>query len=484
MRINRLLLALTIAGFTGPFTSWAQAQEPSFFQSSAQPSSSVGRIGDAPSTIRSDDSVPQARQETPDVRPDEFKNNLVDTARLGRTISDDLRGSISDDRLEYSTPGQLTSSVLGDSAGSEEYVHSSTSYACPSVSTAGCFTCKDSWWAETEALLWFARQNSTPALAVSGPNGQTPTNVLIGGSQLLGGSLAPGMRVNVGKWLNDDESIGVGGRVFGLFSGDSNQNVSSDGSTALGVPVFDVFSGTNQTILVASDAGILGRDTGSIGVASETNLISAEAYGRVLLARSGKSRSDFVGGYTFLRYDNSTILRTNSIDGITNATPDGTITDTLDAYGANNTFHGGHIGLMNEVRTGWVSLSTLTKVALGNMSTTSNVFGSTTEAIPNGPTTVTPQGLLSGPDTGRATRDRFSFIPEIGAKLKMDLTDRLKFSVGYTLIILPDVGMGSDLISTTIDSSGIVGLPQNPGGILRDQMTYIQGVDLGLTLTF
>jgi hypothetical protein len=486
MKMNRLLLALTLAGFTGPFMNFAQAQEPSF-DAGTQSASSVGRIGDHPQTISSGEASLGVERTNPDIRPEEFRNNIVEAGRLGKTISDDLRGTISDDKLEYATSGSLTSAILDDSAsGAGETLYESTAGTLEScgVNSLGCFSSKNAWWAETEALLWFARQNSTPPLAVSGPNGVTPTNVLIGGNQLIGGNLAPGLRVNIGKWLNDDETIGIGGRVFGLFSGDSTQSASSDGSVALGVPVFDIFSGTNQTILVASDAGVLGRDTGSISVGSDTNFISAEGYGRFLLARNGKSRSDLVGGYTFLRYDNATILQTHSVDGITNATPDGTITDTIDAYGANNTFHGGHIGLLNEVRTGWVSLSTLTKVALGNMNTRSNVFGSTTENIPNVGVTTTPEGLLSGPDTGRASRDRFTFIPEIGAKLRLDLTNRLNFSVGYTLIVLPDVGLGSDLINTTIDSSGIIGLPQQPGGILRDQMTYIQGVDLGLTMTF
>lgn len=484
MRMNRLWLALTIAGFTGPFTNFALAQE-SNSEFVAQPASSVGRIGDSPASIGSGASLLQSSKETPDNRPEEFRSNVVEAGRHGKTISDDLRGKISDEKLEYTTSGQLTSAFLGEDSSSEVLSGSTLGSACcSSVSTSGCFSCKDSWWAETEALLWFARQNSTPPLAISGPNGVPPTNVLIGGNQLLGGNLAPGMRANIGKWLNDEETIGIGGRVFGLFSGDSTRSVSSDGSVALGVPVFDIFSGTNQTILVASDAGVLGRDTGSISVGSDTNLISAEAYGRLLLASNGKSRSDLIGGYTFLRYDNSTILQTNSVDGITNATPDGTITNTVDAYGANNTFHGGHIGLMNEVRSGCFSLSTLTKVALGNMNTRSNVFGSTTEIVPNGGTTVTPRGLISGPDIGRASTDRFTFIPEIGAKLRLDLTSRLKFSVGYTLIVLPDVGLASDLVNTTIDSSGIIGLPQTPGGILRDQMTYIQGVDLGMTMTF
>ncbi len=485
MRMNRLLLALTISGFTGPFTNWAVGQEPSLSPLDAQPMTSVGRLSDEPSTISDAAVMPRSEFLAPDNRPEEFRSNFVDPARSGSKISDDLRGSISDDKLSYATPSLLTSQET--EVESPTNTDSTTIYTGNEVvsyvprSSGRVFGMSSDWWAETEALLWFARQSSSPPLVVTGPAGVRPTTVLAGGNELLGGGLSTGMRANIGKWLNSDQSLGVGGRVFGIFDGDSTKTFNSDQYPVLGVPVFDIFSGTDQEILVASPAG----DTGNASVGSELDFVSAEAYGKVLLAKSSNARADFVAGYTFLRYDNATILRTTSIDAITNGTPDLIVTNTVDAFGAKNTFHGGHLGLQTEVKGGYMTLSTLTKIALGNMSTTTNVFGSTVENDPLSGITTTDRGLITDASrTGSQARDRFTFIPEIGAKLKADLTKRLQFSVGYTLIVLPEVGVASDLINTTIDSSGIIGLPPTPGGVLRDQVSYIQGIDLGVTLKF
>ncbi len=485
MKMNRLFLALAVAGATGPFAGPAFGQE----LGAALPllsSSSVGRIGDSPRSIS--DGMPTLNREisTPDFRPDEFRNNTIDPALQAKKITDDHWGSISDKTVSYASPSESESDMLDDGTGTsfdpipmETYrvsTPSTRSYSTPSNST---------WWAETEALLWFARQSSTPPLAVSGPRGTFPTNVVAGGPVAGGGELAPGMRANLGKWLNAEKSIGIGGRVFGIFNGDSTQTITSDGSVSLGVPVFDVFSGTNQTILVAFDTGALGRDTGSISVSDNNSFFTAEAYGRLLLAGEGKNRADLIGGYTFTRFDNSTTLQTTSIDGITNSTPDGTVTTTLDSFGAQNSFHGGHIGILSDISSGFCTVSTIGKIALGNMHSTTNVFGSTTEDAP-GPSIITsPGGLITGPNiAGSQTRDKFTFLPELGAKLRLDLTSSLQFSVGYTLIIIPDTVLSSDLVNTMTDLSGFTGLPPTPGGVVRDQVTYLQGVDLGLSLKF
>ncbi len=426
-----------------------------------------------------------------DARPEEFKNNFVDPAREGKKISDDLRGSISDDSMQFASPSnaQGEDSVFDLASSShvlDEAALPAGASCSPSVSRTKVFNNGTCWWAETEALLWFARQASTPPLVVTGAPNVPPTTVLAGGDELLGGDLAAGMRVNVGKWLDEDQSFGVGGRVFGVFDGDTTTSFSSDRFPVLGVPAFDVFSGLTSEFLIASDAGAFGRDTGSIDIESQLDFISTEAYGRILLAKGSDSRADLIAGYTFLRYDNATILRTTSIDGIdANGTENDTVTTTVDAYGAKNQFHGGHLGLLNEISGGCVTLSTLTKIALGNMSTTTNVFGSRVDNVPSTGITTENEGLLTGAhNTGSQTRDRFTYIPEINAKLKFNLTKRFDFSVGYTLIVLPEVGLGSDLISTVVDTSGFVGLPQTPGGVLRDQVSYIQGIDLGATLKF
>ena len=483
MTMKRYWLAMLIAGATGPFTAVAQTPgDAGHTFAPRQLQSSIGRIGDAPRSISDGESMLPRDNASPDLRPEIFRQNQVDASLASQKINDDW-GTISDEGVQFTeSPSDSFDMASGDSA----IVGGSTGWCPPACGPSGCGSNFDrsGWWAETEALLWFGRQASTPTLAVTGPQGVFPTTPAFGGNASLGGDLAPGYRVNVGKWLDDCQNIGVGGRVFGIFDGESTETISSDGSVSLGVPFFDVING-QQTYLVAFDTGLAGRDTGSISVGQDFDFVAAEAYGRLKLAGNNCSRADLIGGYTYLRFDNATTLQTVSVDGISNLTVDGTVTTTLDAFEAENVFHGGHIGILSDINSGFCTVSTLGKISLGNMESSSRIFGRTTEDVPNIGVTTTNVGLLTGAtNIGSQTVDRFTFIPELGAKLRMDLTQRLSASVGYTLIVLPDVALGSDLVTTTTDTTGFGGVPVNAGGPLRDQTFYLQGVDLGMSLRF
>jgi hypothetical protein len=345
-------------------------------------------------------------------------------------------------------------------------------------------------WGEVEALLWWAPHTNTPPLVVQGGATQFPQTVLLGGPDSpLGGEMIPGLRGNFGFWLDDCQSIGAGGRVFGLFGSDSTQTYTSDGTSSLGVPFLDVFQAQQGQLLqgaqiIAQGSQGLGVDTGSISVDTDTDFIAAEAYGRFLLARSGTSRADLIGGYTFARLDDSLGLRSRSVNGITDNIPDGTVTETLDQFGTSNTFHGGHIGFTTDITRGRWTFSTLGKVSIGNMSQETQVAGRTviTPPLNGGPQLTDNNGILTyGSNDGTLQREVFTFIPEAGAKLRYCLTPKVKFNVGYTFIFFPDVAMAGSLIDPVVDTRQNEPFPRSRIG--RDTY-YLHGLDLGLSYQF
>ena len=353
----------------------------------------------------------------------------------------------------------------------------------------GCGLSNMLGWGEVDALLWWGPNSQTPPLVARGPLGQLPNTVEAGGeNEPLGGDMQTGLRGNFGFWLDDCQTMGVGGRVFGMFNESTSQAFTSDGSTTLGVPYFSVIQGAPSNYLVALDTQGNGVDTGSITVDNKTEFFQAEGYGRFLLAKSGASRADMIGGYTFARLNDTIGLLTSSVDGITNQTIDGTVSVTNDRFSTKNQFHGGHIGFTTDISRGRWTFSTLGKVALGNMNQSATVRGSFTDTPPVGAPASGNIGLLaqnSNITGGGRTLDRnvFTFLPEANAKLRYCLSSKVKFNVGYTFLFFPDVAMAGNLIDPTIDFSSTVA-PTAPRSRFGHDTYYLHGIDLGLSYQY
>jgi hypothetical protein len=300
--------------------------------------------------------------------------------------------------------------------------------------------------------------------------------------------MIPGMRTDFGMWIDSCQSIGLGGRFYGLFSDPSNNTFTSDGSRTLGIPYFDTSSGLTNVYLVSfdpNDAG--GFDTGSIHVGYDTDFLSGDAYGRLLLSRSNCCRADIIGGYTFARLDTSIGIDTLRVDGITNTVQDGTVVRTSDSWSSRNEFHGGCVGFMTEVSRGRLALSTLGKVAIGTMQQNGLIAGSTTITDPNGAVTSSPDtGIFAQPSNrGTYSRSVLSFIPEANAKLRYQLKSCMYFNVGYTFLFLPDVATASGMIDTNLDVFGAnLGSPNRPAPKFDHNCYYLHGLDLGFTIQF
>jgi hypothetical protein len=135
---------------------------------------------------------------------------------------------------------------------------------------------------------------------------------------------------------------------------------------------------------------------------------------------------------------------------------------------------------------GRVGFSLLGKIALGNMTSTSTIAGSYSQ-VPPPPASPDLQnrGLFAqSSNIGTVTRDTFTFIPEMNARLRYQI-GRAQLGVGYSIIVLPEVAMGSSQIDTNIDALGIVSPPIiAPTNQFNTEAYFLHGLDLGVTFQF
>ncbi|AMV30991.1 hypothetical protein VN12_02670 [Pirellula sp. SH-Sr6A] len=459
MKINRKTLSLIIASLCGTSAS-AYAVGQDVPQSS--PLASSGRIADnsasGEGTVGSDPRMGNIRSMEPSVPFAQTTNHPV-----------------SFQPAEFHVPGTLASH------------HASSSRSCESGS--GCesmASCGDlgTSWVETEAILWWGKGFTNTPLIMSGNTpGGLPVNVLSGGEDNpVGNEMFAGMRVTAGKWLDCDKNYGLQGRVYGLFGSETSQTFGNTG-VSNGVAYFDVNAGPSF-YLVNLDASPNGANTGTITESTDLNFIGADASLRTLMIGDSAHRIDLLTGYTFMRLDSGYTLETSVTDGITNPIQNGTVIVTRDNFGTKNTFHGGHIGFASDLTSGRFTMSLLGKVALGNMEQRTQTSGFYSETPPNSPAATEDRGLFAQPqNSGTTSRDRFTFLPEAGAKLKYRL-GRGQIGVGYTLLVMPNVALAADQIDTTIDFANINGVMSRPLPRFQTDTYFLHGLDLGYTVQF
>jgi Putative beta barrel porin-7 (BBP7) len=473
MKKNRLLLSFLLA--SASFNTVLQAQHP--FTGST-PRSSVGRIGDEPQRIGDSElGVPVSL--TPDARPDAFKSNSVvpNSQYIGHTASDDGLPYVAAPSVD---PGYIDHSPV-----------SHTNYSHSSGFAGSSMNYKRSMWAEAEALLWFAGGRNAPPLVTRHPTAVVPptldnpgTVVLAGGNQPIGNGVLPGYRVGLGMWLDDCETVGIGGRGFGLFGGDVNRTFASTGVPSVGVPFFNTSLGDNFVYLVGFNDGA-GSNVGSVTTSSRLGLTAAEGYGRFLVAKSGNNRVDLIGGYMYANLSDRLDLNTRLTDGITNAIQNGTVITTSDRFSTQNTFHGGQFGLVSEWSRGKWTLQNSSTFALGNMNQSINNRGRYTETAPGGATVTANRGLfVQRSNEGTATRNTFAFIPQFDTKLGYHINSSVRFDVGYSFLFFSDVATAGNQIDTNIDVANILATPIAPQRRLVSDNMFLHGVNLGLTFKF
>lgn len=360
----------------------------------------------------------------------------------------------------------------------------------------GCGEGTSSLWFGAETLLWWGQKRDVPPLLTTAGAGVLPvagnpgvTTAVGGPDNGLDSGIMPGYRVSAGMYFGPEKRVGISGRVFGLYRSSDTVSRSDDGTNqSIGLPFFNTLIAQPDAYLVAFNNG-QPVASGTASVTTKLNLIAAEPSLRFLVSGSCDHKIDLLGGYTYLRLKDSLGINSTSTDTFTgNLIQDGTVFTTSDLFATENTFHGGHVGLSSTVSRKRVSLTTLTKIAMGNMHESASISGTTGVQAPNAlAPTVTTGGIYSQQSNiGNVTRNTFAFMPELGVKGGLRIRDNLSLTCGYTFLYISKVALAGNQVDPNIDLSQAQGGPAGiqPGFNFRDGSMWFQGVDVGLNWAF
>jgi hypothetical protein len=189
-------------------------------------------------------------------------------------------------------------------------------------------------------------------------------------------------------------------------------------------------------------------------------------------------RLDAIGGYRFMRLIDSVDIRDDEMDVSNTSASQYTLYTNIDNYSAVNNFNGGELGLDALMTWGRWSLDVMAKAALGINNQDVQLFG-----LQRVDASVTGGGITQGSATYDFSRNVFSWIPELTLTAGYQLTDHVKFTVGYDLIYWSGVARAANQINT----DPATGLPTvfNPQTFTINQTCFwAEGIRLGGEIRF
>jgi hypothetical protein len=362
----------------------------------------------------------------------------------------------------------------------------------------GCCHFGNRWYFGVEYLSWRVKGDPVPPLVttgsvndlIPGALGQ-PSTVVVFGDQALGQGARSGARFTGGFWFFDDHALGLEGNYFFLGRKSDNFTATSFGNPLLARPFHEAFNDVNTAEQVANVATArLLAIAGTITVNHTSSLWGTEANLRGNLRCGPNGYVDLLGGFRVLGLDESLTINEAlvSLDTTGTGPRPGTTFAINDRFSTTNRFYGGQIGAVGEWKLGrWVFDGTA-KFALGVTQERADVSGFT--VIANSGTTLDGTyvgGLLAQrTNIGSYTRNVFTFVPELGATIGYQFTDRLRGFVGYTFLYSTNVARPGNQIDTTVDRrllpppTSTAGLATRPAFSFNGSDFWAQGLTFGL----
>jgi len=347
---------------------------------------------------------------------------------------------------------------------------------------------RDNTWAGLEYLVWYREGRFFPALVTTTPNaGVLPqATVLFGGGDLQEPA-RPGGRLNVGHWFDDGHCLGLGGSL--VLLGDSTVGMSLNSSELrfFARPFYDASNNDTSTAQAISSNLSNPTTLGRLDLQTGSEFLAADVYVRCLLWRTRGVRLDLLGGYQFARIAENLVINT-----FTQTQPDNLPSLAVqDVFATQNEYNAGHVGLLGDYRRGQWGLELLARFGFGNMRQTVSINGSTTTVDANGGTSTRASGLLAQlTNSGVYTQDTFSFMNDAGVKLAYYPTERLKLTVGYSLMYWSSVVRPGQEIDLSVDSRLFTGnvtggaTPTHPAFAFDPTHFVVHGLTAGLELRF
>jgi hypothetical protein len=322
-------------------------------------------------------------------------------------------------------------------------------------------------WQQFEYLLWWIRDTRLPTLITANRSGTVPAlsapgTYAVAGTSEIDSLDRSGGRFTVGCALDTARTIGVEGNYFFLGSRTTTVGTGSNaaGAPALGIPYYDVTTGTQQVQLVSFPHFARGNVT----VTDSARLQGAEFNGVVNIAWDRWFQADGLIGFRYFEVDEGLQLAYSS-DRFLGSGATGARFGAADQFDGHNRFYGGQLGLRLDFRKGLFFLNLTGKVALGDTYEVVRINGVSSYGLPGQPAHLLPGGTLAvASNSGRHARDAFAVMPEATVRVGVLLQEKVRLFVGYNFLYLSQLARPADQISqnanpTQIPLSTRMGLP-------------------------
>jgi Putative beta barrel porin-7 (BBP7) len=363
------------------------------------------------------------------------------------------------------------------------------------------------FYASAEYLLWWTRAAPAPVLLTVGPAGTDGILGQPGVVPLFGGApLEPtarsGARFGFGWWFGCCHDAGIDASFFFLGDRGTDFAVHDPGTFVLARPFFAPNSTTTPGVPIpgnfAEVIGDPGNSTGGAVIHTDSFLWGAELNYREKCLGNCGWRLDWLAGYRFLNLTEDLRI-TESFSGLPNAVQpmirgvNGIIEDN---FRTSNQFHGGQIGAIVERSMGRFVLDLRTKLAMGVSFESVDIDGGLRQFGPNFVRPTVPGGLLAlNSNIGHFSKETFAVVPEVTFNIGYNVTDRLRFFVGYNFLYWSSVVRPGDQIDPVLDLRRIplfsdprfqtVGAIRpisgvHPAATLKDTDFWAQGINFGI----
>lgn len=366
----------------------------------------------------------------------------------------------------------------------------------PNMASGGRCNSKTKFFFSAELLLWFINGQDLPPLVTYGsPNSVAPGamgqpgTVVAYGNGPENSALRPGGRFGAGWWFGERNAVGVDAEY--LFLGEQNWTNVYQGfgnTQTVGRPFTNALTGTPSGEEVYQP----GKLAGSVTVNSVNNFQGANVNVRWGLVRRPKYVLDLQTGGRWMRFDEDLNIYENlaSTKNTTQA-PAGSGFLVSDQFSTNNTFYGANFGLLNTIYIGRFNLGLNAKLGVGVNNQTVDIYGNT---VTNSVTAITssPGGLLAMPtNIGSYSQSKVTVIPELDFQVGYQLSQRWRFTLGYSLLYWSNVVRPGNIIDPVVNpnqfppaSTGPLVGPARPAFAWNTADLFIQGANLGLEFRY
>jgi hypothetical protein len=355
----------------------------------------------------------------------------------------------------------------------------------------------DNWWGSIGFMVGLVRGDQIPPLVTTSPAGtpQAAAGILAPGNPvriLWGGKPAndefrPGLRAELGYWLDSGKTLAVEGGVFALDSAFAPFSAVSNGNPILARPFFNTSTGLSDAVLVAFP----GLSSGSIRASD----IAQRMYGLNVDLRENfcctpRFRLDGLVGYRALSYTEHLNIQ-QSLQPTSGAFPAGSTIVSTDGFGTRNVFNGIDAGLRAEFFYDSLSVGLTTKVAAGTVTRGSTITGTQVVMVPGSPPAVSQGGVLAlASNLGTHPSWTYTGVPEITVSLGWQMTSNISVGLSYWVMWWPQVFRPGEQVDTSLNSaqfpgSGVAAAGAvNPAVLNHQAVLWVQALTFSLEIRF